>query len=292
MAYIRLFDYSRAIQDVQLQQIISSNDSIREVAEAEAEAEVISYLTAKYDVDSEFTNTTVFNTTTTYYANDLVELNFPAFDATKSGGYINGDLFVNAGLAYIVNTAFTGAFNASKCELLGRQYDLVYVKVPEMEFNYRSYYVKGDKVFYKNKVYTALLPSPLIDHQSALQYSTTKHLPYPNVWPDDPANGTLYWGVGKPYKVIATLPTDSVWQKGDNRSVQLVNKIVDIILYNLHSRISPKNIPQLRMDRYASAIAWLDMAKTGEITADIPVRQPRAGGRIRWASQPRNDNNY
>jgi hypothetical protein len=291
MAYLRLFDYYRSIQDAQLQQVISSNDSIRLIAEIEAQAEAISYLTQKYDTESEFSDTTIFDATISYKANSLIELNFDEYLSTNN--YIPDDLVIYVKNAYICTANTTGTFAPAKWTLIGKQYDLFFATIPEMEFNYRHYYLAGEKVFFKNKVYTALKPSPIIDQQTSLQYSTTNAIPLPNVFPDDSINGLTYWGVGTPYAVAAgTLPTDTLWTKGDNRSIQLVYKIVDICLFNLHSRIAPKNIPQLRMDRYAAAIAWLDMAKAGEITADIPLRQPKQGARMRWSSQPRNINNY
>lgn len=291
MAYLRLFDYYRSIQDAQLQQVISSNDSIRLIAEIEAQAEAISYLTQKYDTESEFSDTTIFDATISYKANSLIELNFDEYLSTNN--YIPDDLVIYVKNAYICTANTTGTFAPAKWTLIGKQYDLFFATIPEMEFNYRHYYLAGEKVFFKNKVYTALKPSPIIDQQTSLQYNTTNAIPLPNVFPDDSINGPTYWGVGVPYAVAAgTLPTDTLWTKGDNRSIQLVYKIVDICLFNLHSRIAPKNIPQLRMDRYAAAIAWLDMAKAGEITADIPLRQPKQGARMRWSSQPRNINNY
>jgi len=291
MAYLRLFDYYRSIQDAQLQQVISSNDSIRLIAEIEAQAEAISYLTQKYDTESEFSDTTIFDVTISYKANSLIELNFDEYLSTNN--YIPDDLVIYVKNAYICTANTTGTFAPAKWTLIGKQYDLFFATIPEMEFNYRHYYLAGEKVFFKNKVYTALKPSPIIDQQTSLQYNTTNAIPLPNVFPDDNINGLTYWGVGVPYAVAAgTLPTDTLWTKGDNRSIQLVYKIVDICLFNLHSRIAPKNIPQLRMDRYAAAIAWLDMAKAGEITADIPLRQPKQGARMRWSSQPRNINNY
>lgn len=291
MAYLRLFDYYRSIQDAQLQQVISSNDSIRLIAEIEAQAEAISYLTQKYDTESEFSDTTIFDATISYKANSLIELNFDEHLSTNN--YIPDDLVIYVKNAYICTANTTGTFAPAKWTLIGKQYDLFFATIPEMEFNYRHYYLAGEKVFFKNKVYTALKPSPIIDQQTSIQYSTTNAIPLPNVFPDDSINGLTYWGVGTPYAVAAgTLPTDTLWTKGDNRSIQLVYKIVDICLFNIHSRIAPKNIPQLRMDRYAAAIAWLDMAKAGEITADIPLRQPKQGARMRWSSQPRNINNY
>lgn len=292
MAYLRLFDYYRAIQDAQLQQVITSNDSIRSMAEIEAQAEAVSYLTQKYDTDKEFTDTLVWNNSATYYAGNLVELNYSDYDSTHT--YSTGNLVVYSGSAYICTGATTSEFSPASWTLLGLKYDLLYVTYPQTEFNYKTYYNKGDKVFWKNKVYTCAIATTLMSQQDALQYRIITNIPIPNVFPDDPVNGLQYWGVGVAYSVTpGTLPTDTTkWTKGDNRSAQLVHKVIDVCLYNLHSRIAPKNIPQLRMDRYAAAIAWLDMAKAGEITADIPLKQPKTDGRIRYGGDVRRINSY
>lgn len=290
MPYLRLSDYSRAIQDVQLSQIISSNQAIRILAENEAEAEAISYLTQKYNTEYEFRPTTVFVPEQEYLAGDLVELDAELYDESET--YNEDDLALVKDVIYICDgTGITGAFNPSDWTVLGNRYDLYYVTLPAPEFNYKSLYKVGDEVFWNNSVYTCLIATPTLDQQTALQYKQTSNLPTSNVFPDDPVNGLQYWGTGTPYS-LTTRDVGTGWTKGDNRSVQLVYKLIDICLFNLHSRISPKNIPQLRMDRYASAIAWLDMAKAGEITADIPLRQPKNDGRIRWGGGVRNVNEY
>ena len=46
---------------------------------------------------------------------------------------------------------------------------------------------------------------------------------------------------------------------------------IDITLYHLHSRISPRAIPQLRMDRYDAAINWLKQVARGELLPDLPT---------------------
>lgn len=292
MAYLRLFDYARSIQDAQLSQVITSNDSIRLIAELEAQAEAVSYLTQKYDTESEFSDTTIFDPTISYKANQLIEINFDEYSSATN--YVADNLVIFEGTGYICTSATTGTFEPAKWTLIGKKYDLYFVTVPQMEFNYRHYYLVGDKVFYKDKVYTALKASPIIDQQTSIQYSSTNAIPLPNVFPDDAINGAVYWGTGTPYSIPSgTLPTDNtLWTKGDNRSIQLVQKVVAICLFKLHDRIAAKNVPQQRKDNYAYAIAWLDMAKTGEITADIPLRQPKQGARMRWSSQPRNINNY
>lgn len=87
-------------------------------------------------------------------------------------------------------------------------------------------------------------------------------------------------------------PTVTAWVQGDNRSQQMLTCIIDITLYHLHSRISPRNVPDLRIKRYQDAVNWLTMAMKGSITANLIPLQPKAGGRIRWGSQPKNVNVY
>ena len=69
--------------------------------------------------------------------------------------------------------------------------------------------------------------------------------------------------------------------------------MVDIVLYHINSRVSPRNIPQIRMDRYDAAISWLkNVAKGDDITADIPVKQPKQGSRNRYGGNVKNINTY
>lgn len=79
---------------------------------------------------------------------------------------------------------------------------------------------------------------------------------------------------------------------GDNRSQQLVMYMVDIVLFHLHSRIAPRNIPQLRYDRYRNAKQWLKDAANAIITADLPVIQPAQGNVIRFGGNVKLRNDY
>jgi phage gp36-like protein len=80
--------------------------------------------------------------------------------------------------------------------------------------------------------------------------------------------------------------------KGDNRNQQMLMYMVDIVLYHLYSRIAPKSIPELRVDRYNAAIIWLQRAAKGDITADLTVIQPKAGARFRSGSNVKQINSY
>jgi hypothetical protein len=292
MPYLRYQDYVKTIQDVNLQQIIANDDTQRTLTELAAQETAIEHLTAKYDTDKEFTDTTIYNRTTIYFADDLVELNYPVYVPATS--YVIGNLVTNAGKCYNCTTNTTGAFNSAHWNLLGNLYDLFYVTMPKPEFNYKKYYNIDDQVFWKNKTYTCKIQTQLIYHEAALQFPSIESIPIPNVFPDDPVNGVQYWGVGVNYSVAAaTLPTDTTkWTKGDNRSQSMVRRLVQICLYYLHDRLAQRNIPELRKEGYAEAMAWLDMAKEGQITVDIPLLQPKIDGRIRYGGEVKRINIY
>lgn len=57
---------------------------------------------------------------------------------------------------------------------------------------------------------------------------------------------------------------------GAERNRQVVMYLVDMALYHLHSRQNPRNVPQIRQDRYDHAISWLKMARKGELSVGLP----------------------
>lgn len=52
----------------------------------------------------------------------------------------------------------------------------------------------------------------------------------------------------------------------------IVMYLTDIILYHLHSRISPDNIPELRVNRYTNARDWLEKAADGFTSPLLPTK--------------------
>lgn len=301
MSYLRAKDYIVQIQDANLQQIISNDPNVQAEAERLAQEEMISYLVQKYDVKSEFTDTSPFSMSLVYKAKQRFEINFPAY-APATTYHIN-DLVINQSIGYVCTGTTTGAFDNTKWTVIGNQYDLYYASLPKPEFDNRNFYSIGDQVFWKDKTYTCAIATPVLDHSTAIQYGTYSNLPAQNVFPDDPVNGVTYWGTGTAYTVTAgTLPTDTTkFTKGDNRCQQLLAYMVDVVLYHLHTRISPRNIPPLRFKRYdgspdnpgnGGAIGWLKMAAQGEVTVNLPRLQPIQGSRIRYGGNVKLNNSY
>lgn len=274
--YLFIADYYTYIQPEQFDKLISGNDAIRILAERAGQAEAVSYLTQRYNVAEEFTDTSVWsNTESTYTAESRVYLDAPDFDATES--YTNGDLVNYEDIIYRCTSSHSGTWDAANFTMIGLQYTLYYGKLPQPLFDYYKKYDAGDIVFYAGKEYTA---------QAQVE----------NVFPNDPEKGAQFWGSGTTYSIPATtLPTDAnYWVIGDNRSQQVVQCMIDIVLFHLHTRIAPGNVPQSRTERYVNAKEWLRMAggQIDGITADIPLMQPKAGQRTRYGGNLKRNNLY
>jgi hypothetical protein len=262
-------DYLRVIQSDNLAQIIESNQQTKLDVEQSAQSEMISYLTQRYIVNQIFTDTKVFDITATYNGKQLVEWTATAFSAATV--YTTGQYVLQAGYIYksIAGSA-AHAFVANEWTQICLDKTLFYVTLPEDEYSNTTTYAIGDKVYYNNIEYTCLI-------------STVGILP----------TNTQFWSAGSAYTLTATYPDDDTkWTEGDNRNQQIVMYLLDITLYHLHSRINPRNIPDLRKERYdgnnatqnGGAIAWMKRVASGDITADLPQILPEQGMSIRWGN--------
>ena len=87
---------------------------------------------------------------------------------------------------------------------------------------------------------------------------------------------------------------------GAARNAQVVMYLVDMALYHLHSRQNPRNVPQIRQDRYDQVISWLKMARTGKLSVGLPdLPETNADGTPntdtilpRGGSRPKQQNTY
>lgn len=262
-------DYTRQIQDSNLLEIIESNQSIKLDVEQSAQAEMISYLAQRYLTTSVFTNTSSYSNSVTYKGKNLVEYTETAHNVATT--YAVGNRVSYKEKIYqcaVISLGFLPT-NTTYWTLICDDKALFYVKLPYAEYDNTATYAVGTQVWYNDSVYTNTV-------------STTGVLP----------TNTGFWSAGVPYAVLAgTLPTDTTkWTAGDNRNQQIVMYLIDITLYHLHSRINPRNIPDLRKERYdgnnpqqnGGAVAWLKRCASGDVTADLPNIIPQQGMSIRF----------
>lgn len=293
MSYIIPHDYLAQIQPTQRAQLTSDATTLAQ-AENRAIAEVKSHLVQKYIVDSEFTNTAQWSNTVAYTATNRIYLDATAYSLSST--YAIGALVLQAGNVYRCSTAIITpeAFNIAKWTLIGAQYTIFYGSYPKSLFNLYNYYTQGDEVFYNGKTYTCKISSMPLTHETELQFITYENIPAYNVFPDDPVEGAKYWTDNGAYTIPAgTLPTNTTyWTQGDNRNQQILGYTIDIVLYYLHVRIAPMNIPQLRLDNYDIAKQMLKDFAKGVVTLDMQKIQPKQGNSIRWGGNVKNINSY
>ena len=262
-------DYARVIQADSLSQIIESNQQTKLDVEQSAQSEMIGYLTQRYITNQIFTDTKLFDIAATYNGKQLVEWTAPAFSATTvytAGQYVLQTGYIYKSIAGSVAHAFLPAEWTQIC----LDKTLFYSKLPYNEYSNTTTYTVGNKVYYNNIEYSCIT-------------SCVGILP----------TNTQFWIAGLPYTVTAVYPDDTdAWIQGDNRNQQIVMYLLDITLYHLKSRINPRNVPDLRKERYdgnsptqsGGAIAFLKRVASGDVTADLPQILPQQGMSIRYGS--------
>jgi len=71
----------------------------------------------------------------------------------------------------------------------------------------------------------------------------------------------------------------------DNELPAIVKlRLIDIMLYHLHAKVSPDHIPELRNQRYQDAVNWLEKIADGFINPDFPVKDTKDATPLRFGS--------
>jgi len=253
-------DYEKYIQEKNILQVIEDNWVLAQDVEQAAQDEMKGWLRQRYDVTKIFTNTTTFVLANVYNSKDLVFLTATEFSATAS--YVINQLVLYLGNVYYANGAIApAAWNASNFTLIGAE-GFYYVDLPTGVLEYDSETVNeiNDVVWYNDHTYTCLARN-------------TGVLP----------TTAAYWTDGGEYTITNKYPViDDEWIAGDNRNQLIVMRLIDITLFHLHSRINPRNVPDLRKERYdgnspaqiGGAIGWLKQIAKGEVSVDVAEIAP------------------
>lgn len=85
--------------------------------------------------------------------------------------------------------------------------------------------------------------------------------------------------------------TDTIFG-GPNKSTLIKMYLADIVLYHLHTRVSPDNIPELRVERYKNANNWLEKVADGFISPNLPTKAESEKLPIRFGSSVEKTDHY
>lgn len=265
--FLRDKDYNGQIREVNLGQVQFDTES-RRTMELVAQAELTSYLSNRYECDVIFKPLLTFSVIDEYAWGDRIDLTASAYSASTV--YTSGIRNVYQGSVYEKNATTSGyaagilPTNATYFTLLGVE-GVYYVTTPST-YKGRTVYAENAQVKYNGNFY--------------------ERNSYENTVSGIEPNNTTYWTLIENDTItVGTLPSDATkWTFGDNRNQQVKTYLIDICLYHLHSNINPRNIPQLRIDRYNNAINWCKMVNRSEITADLPEILPTQGQVISYSS--------
>ena len=151
--YLNNIDYRLDIQEVQLLEIEDSQSILQRVEKLAIE-EINYYLTQRFDLTKEFTNTGSYSNTYQYMAADRVIIDYTDGSSTKS--YVLNNCVINNGYGYILNTASYGPTTSfgSEWTNIGSQNDFYYITYPAPLFQSINNYNQGDVVFWNGYTYS------------------------------------------------------------------------------------------------------------------------------------------
>jgi hypothetical protein len=107
---------------------------------------------------------------------------------------------------------------------------------------------------------------------------------------NQPLTSTTYWTA-----MVNIVNTNTTyWVVGDNRYPMFVEIAMDLALYNIYSRINPRNIPALRVQRNKEALDQLERWGSGTDTAEVLEvnTTEQTGFSIRYGSSIDKTNNF
>lgn len=116
---------------------------------------------------------------------------------------------------------------------------------PPFVWDHQIRYLVGDKVIFNAQVYNCIVETN------------------PG---DEPSNSAFF-----------ALESDPNWTLCTARDPYLLMIAVDLVLYHIHSSISPNNIPVLRKERYDEAMIFLEAAAKGEAALEACLKVDTQG---------------
>ena len=253
MNYLIEKDYLHLVRKEILDVVVDSEGK-RIEAETAAESEIASYLSARYNTKKLFVKHSNWNPATIYTFNDYVLLTADDYDAAFS--YAVDEL---------INFTDSKVYIATSITAAGEDPVSTPAKWTLIDANLTFFTALKTDDFVLGTAYTAgqFVASEGARYECALATDGTQK----------PTN-SQYWTLNADTIAAGTLPTSASWTKGDTRHPLILRYMVDITLYELHSRINPRNIPEHRIQRRDDAIKYLKMVidPRNNIAPDFPEK--------------------
>lgn len=318
MSFLRKKDYYHLIQQDNLDVIISADDTFLTECERVAQEEIESMIRHRYNPSMIFIEVKTFDYAVSYFYGDQIE--YSEDDYIPTSTYDTDDRCSYSGYVYKAKEdGVTGTWDATKWTQVCINESLWNVKgtsvgnypdentVVYTEGNYITNAENltgwdGSEIFFKKfsnneiRIYATALdrtadvsviaratyPERGLSLPQSLQINSEEYLSgevtLKNFIPDD-----TEFSVKKEKNFIL----------GDIRNQLIKTYNIDIALYHAHSRINPRNIPDLRVSRRDEAYDWLKRIAKGSITPDLPIYSDESRGQeTEWGSEEKQTHSY
>lgn len=124
-----------------------------------------------------------------------------------------------------------------------------------------STYAIGAVVSYEEKIWQAI-----VEIDTAAPWNESQ-------WNQLCEEGALFYVIVDE-TTAGTLPTNTTeFKAGDTRNPTVLMYTIDIALYHVHTRLNPRQIPEIRVNRYQAAIDYLKDVAEGVVTPSVPIRK-------------------
>ena len=277
--FLRTKDYYKQIAKATLDQVlkeavgISGDTEILEFSESTAIEDIKSRISGRYRTDDVFKSFRDFDISLDYYYGDRI--NITADDYSNAVTYQVGERVLYQSTVYecILLSLAHLPTNPTYWEIIGEE-GMYYIPFPQ-KWDDRVSYAIDDLV---NKDYIVYKRLDFAGHTNGIVVTDTNYWEVINTIDYTPVNGKF--------------PYETAWTMGDNRNLTIVKCVIDIVLYDIHSIINPRNIPALRKDRYDSVMIFLDNVVNGKMNLDLIQYNAQQGYKLRAGSNQKFNSTY
>ena len=310
--FTRLTDYQRIIEKDDLLGILEQDLDLLEETENYSIEKIKGYLAHRYDLDQVLIDILPFDLNTYYTKNQLVEYSEPEWQSTVN--YQPGDRFSYNGEIYEVTATVQGIeppnpsyytrimknallFTVAR-DTQGNYPDEPFRYVPTCDcFKYER--IKGwDRQNPIKIIRQSTILSIYHNGQLKAQANIQDDYEYPKVLPLIPIPDAISLGFTGEIEVLTRVPenqwievqTENYFEQRDSRNKVLLDWIIKLTVYEIHSRINPRYIPDLRVKQYDDVMKELEKASKGLINIDLPlnVREENQNVPFIWGSTDTN----
>lgn len=322
MGFVQLVNYYSRIRKSDFDKILSQGHAgAREENETTVEEEVSSYLRRRYDVTKIIWDIPTFVLSNTTQLNELVIYTESAYVAATtyaagdrvSYSYTEGEItydniYESLSAGNIGNTPNTSTSDWQKITENNSYYvcrkqstnNAVTDAFAYSTNNYTSRHEnilgwdRATTIYFKKEENVIRIYLSSADRTAGVNY--VGEIDYTPITKELPSNRIIEGGVNEDTSFGGTvfidsyIPDDTEWdvstfnyfEKKDTRNKLIVRCFLDMVIYELHSLISPRNVPEYIVTNQERAEATLVDIQKGNITLDAPVyeQQPKRGTRI------------